>query len=165
MESVNLEGFLRRATPYERWRAPLDPKLRQAALLSGISIAIALVTLWALPGLQSLSDSPFFLVLDSQFDKIMTAMHQMRTILITLNLICVGMYAALLVTTRGLQTGRVAWHWIAFGEVVVGAGNGFVLAFEAAILVINAMLWIIAITMVMLLVLGLVMALANGLSN
>ena len=82
-----------------------------------------------------------------------------------LNLICAGMYVALLITTRGLEAGRAAWHWIAFGEVTIGAVNGFILALEVAIVVINLVLWIVAITTVMLIVLGLLTGLANGSSN
>lgn len=126
METVNLEGFLHRATPYERWRAPLDPRLRQAVILSGISIATTLVALWTLPTLLSLSDSDFFLVLGPQFGGVLAAMYQARPLLVGLNLTSAAAYVALLAFTRGLRAGRAEWHWAAFGEIAIGAVNGFI---------------------------------------
>ncbi len=146
MEIVNLEGFLRRTTPYERWRSPLDPRLRQGVIVSGVSIITTLVALWMLPSLLSLSDSDFFLVLGPQFGGVLSAMYQTRPFLVGLNLISAAAYVALLVFTRGLKAGRAEWHWAAFGEIVIGAANGFILALEVAIVVINLLLWIIIIT-------------------
>lgn len=165
MESVNLEAFLRRATPYERWRAPLDPRLRQAVIVSGISIATALVVLWTLPTLLPLSDSDFFLVLGPQFGGILDAMYQARPLLVGLNLISVAVYVALLAFTRGLRAGRAEWHWAAFGEIAIGAVNGFILALEVAMVVINLVLWIIIITLVITAALALLAGMASSSGN
>lgn len=165
MESVNLEAFLRRATPYERWRAPLDPRLRQAVIVSGISIVTALVVLWTLPTLLPLSDSDFFLVLGPQFGGILDAMYQARPLLVGLNLISVAVYVALLAFTRGLRAGRAEWHWAAFGEIAIGAVNGFILALEVAMVVINLVLWIIIITLVITAALALLAGMASSSGN
>jgi len=165
MESVNLEGFLRRATPYERWRAPLDPKLRRAVILSGISIVTTLVALWTLPALLPLSDSDFFLVLGPQFGRILAAMHQAHPILVALNLISAAVYATLLATTQGLRVGRAVWHWAAFGEVTIGAMNGFILALEVTIVAINLALWIVIITLAIVGALGLLAGMASSSSS
>lgn len=162
MESINLEGFLRRATPYERWHAPLDLKLRQAVILSGISIVTTLVALWALPALLLLSESDFFLVLGPQFGGIVAAMYQASPILVTLNLISAAGYVALLAATRGLEAGRAVWHWVAFGEVAIGAMNGFILALEVAIVAINLVLWIVMITLAIAVALGVLAGMASG---
>lgn len=162
MESVNLEAFLRRATPYERWRAPLDPKLRQAVILSGVSIATTLVALWALPALLPLSDADFFLVLGPQFGRIMATLYQARPALVALNLTSASMYVALLAATQGLKAGRAVWHWAAFGELAIGAVNGFILALEMAIVLVNLVLWIIIITVAIVAALALLSGMASN---
>jgi hypothetical protein len=161
MDCVNLETFLRRAMPYERWRAPLDPKLERAVVLSGLSIVAALLALWVLPGLLPPSDSLFFLVLGSLFRSVLAGVQRVRSILIVLNLISAGVYTALLIATQGLQAGRAMWHWVAFGETVIGVLNGCILLLQVGILVINLILWASLVTLAITIALAIVTALTH----
>jgi hypothetical protein len=161
MECVNLETFLRRATPYERWRAPLDPKLERAVVLSGLSIVTALLALWMLPGLLPPADSRFFLVLGSLFRAVLAGVQRVRSILIVLNLISVGVYVALLIATQGLEAGRAKWHWVAFGETVIGVLNGCILLLPVGIIAINAILLVTLVTLAVAIVLAILAALTQ----
>jgi len=130
--------------------------------MSGISIITTLVALWTLPTLLSLSDSGFFLVLGPQFGAVLAAMYQIRPLLVGLNLISTAAYVALLAFTQGLRAGRAEWHWAAFGEIAIGAVNGFILALEVAIVVINLVLWIVIITVVITVGLALLAGMASS---
>jgi hypothetical protein len=162
MESVNLKRFLDRATPYERWRAPLEPSFRRVVILSGITIVTTLIVLLLLPKLVPLADSSFFLVLGPVFGGILDAMLDAWPVLLAVNLASIALYAALLFFTQGLKAGRAVWQWAAFGEAVIGAVNGFVLTLELAIVVINLLLWIVIITVAIALALAVLAGIANG---
>ena len=114
MDSVRLDELLRRATPYERWRAPLDRRLRRTAVLSGVSILIVLVGLTAL------------LVLGP------SELPALFATLLVIDLVGAAVYVWLIVATDRLRTGRPCWHWVALGEVALGALNGLLLALALA---------------------------------
>lgn len=141
MERANLEWLLRRTTPYERWRAPLDARLRQAIVMSGVSSALVLAVLWALPIIWQLVASPFLLFLRPQFGAILELISRARLALLALNLVSATIWVALAIVTRGLRAGRRLWHWIGFGEVAIGALNGLVLALALTIVLLNLAVW------------------------
>jgi hypothetical protein len=143
VERANLDWLLRRATPYERWRAPLDTRLRQAIVMSGASSILVLITLWELPVISQLTPSPFLLFLRPQFGAILALISRARLPLLALNLVSATVWVALAIGTRGLRTGRGLWHWVGFGEVAIGALNGLVLALALAIVLLNLALWAI----------------------
>jgi hypothetical protein len=142
MERANLDWLLRRATPYERWRAPLDTRLRQAIVMSGVSSALVLLMLWALPVIAQLVPSSFLLLLRPQFGAILQLIFRARLPLLALSLVSSINCVALTIATRGLRAGRGIWHWVGFGQVAIGAINGLILALALAIVLLNLALWI-----------------------
>ncbi|MBC7264768.1 MAG: hypothetical protein H5T64_10515 [Chloroflexi bacterium] len=162
MQSVNLAGFLSRATAYESWRAPIDHHLRRATILAGPTILAGLLLILVLPSIVPVFTSDFFLVLGDQFGQILWALYQCSPFLATLNLASLVMYLVLLVATRGLSAGRAQYHWVAFFEVVIGAANGFVMALELAIIVVNIVLWIVIICLCVAAALAMLYGLASS---
>ncbi|HEU5101918.1 MAG TPA: hypothetical protein VFU22_23010 [Roseiflexaceae bacterium] len=154
MERANLDWLLRRATAYERWRAPLDTRLRQAIVMSGAGSALVLLTLWALPLISQLEPSPFLLFLRPQFGAILGLLSRARLPLLVLNLVCAMNCVALTIATRGLRAGRGLWHWVGFCQAAIGAINGLILALALAIVLLNLALWVICAAVALGLLLG-----------
>ena len=90
MNTDALGRFLDKAVSYERWRAPLDPRLRHAVILSGISILTTLLCLLALPQLLLWSRSDFFILLQPQFQGVLSFLYPWQTTLIYFNLFCLA---------------------------------------------------------------------------
>jgi len=149
MRVITLDRFIQAATPYERWRAPLDQRLRVSVLLSGVSILTSLLLLLALPPQPDAADSWFFLVLGGLFRSLLSLLQSAWPILLAINLVSAALYALLLVFTSGLRAGRPIWHWIAFIQIIVGAADGCILALQLAIIVINIALWVLAVLLVL----------------
>lgn len=145
LQSVNLAELLSRTTPYEQWRAPIDHNLRRAALLAGPTILAGLLLVLALPAMQPLIESSFFLVLGDQLRGILLALCQVTPFLVAFNLASLVVCLVVLVATNGLESGRPQYHWAAVVEVLIGAANASVMALELAIVLINIVLWIVII--------------------
>ena len=125
MDGVTLGRLLRRATPYERWRAPLDRRLGQAAVLSGASIVIVLLVPTALWSLTPFEPPGAFWALAA------------------VDVVGAAAFARLLAATDGLPTGTPRWHRVAFGLVLVGAPNGFILSVALAWALLVLTFWAI----------------------
>lgn len=124
MEPVNLKGFLRRATPYERWPAPLNPTLCDAVVLSGVSIIVMIVILLVRPSWLPMAGWAF------------ARFPGLRTFLLTVNLLSALVYIVLWIKTRGLSFGRAIWHQVAFAEATIGAMNSFIIGLK-----LTALIW------------------------
>lgn len=129
MNTINLSNFLAKATEYEDWRAQLDPRLRQLTQLSGLSIVCMTVALYLL--LPIMGEYAF--------------LSGLQAFLIGLHMAALAVYLVLFIATNGLETGRTPWHWVATGEVVLGAIDAFMLGLIIAGFVIIAIFWLIAI--------------------
>jgi hypothetical protein len=116
MRTVSLASFLDSATPYEQWRAEFDPNLRRLVHLSGLSLAVMLVVLQLLPS------QAFLLVL--------------KPVLMGINLVALVVYGVLLVLTHGLKQGRVTLHWVAMGQVALGALNALLFSLTIFVIVV-----------------------------
>jgi hypothetical protein len=92
MDGVTLGRLLRRATPYERWRAPLDRRLRQAAVLSGASILIVLLVPTALWSLTPFEPPGAYWALAA------------------VDLVGAALFVRLLTATDGLRAATPGWH-------------------------------------------------------
>lgn len=145
MQTVSLQQFVRLATPYERWRTDLNPTLKTATIISGISIATSLTLALLLPNFSGLAESGLFLVLGGTFSGILYFLLESQPLLIGLNLISLLTLGFLVIATSGLKAGKAAWHWVAMIEIIVGAFDAFVIAFQVAIIVINIVVWILLI--------------------
>ena len=146
MQSVKLDDLLQSATPYERWRAPLDQGLVRGVALAALSIGIALIALWAVPETPELPRSGFFWVFGSEFRSVLLAVGSSRIALILLDMLSVVTFFVALGLTRGFRVGRAIWHWVSFGVVAIGTANAVVLGIETAILAINLAIWIAIMT-------------------
>lgn len=142
MQNAKLADLMARATPYERWRAPLDPGLVRGMGLAGLSIGIALVALWAMPMILDLPGLDFFWILGPQYVFVLSAIHSARAGLIIMNVFSGITFFVTLGVTRGLRTGRAVWHWVCFGIVAIGTANAVVLSVEIGILAVNLIIWI-----------------------
>jgi hypothetical protein len=154
MERANLEWLLRQATAYERWRAPIDGRLRRMLLYSGASIALALCALWALPLLARLAQSPFLFVLRPQLGALLEQLQRARSPLLGLSAASAAAFAVLAIATRGLRAGRATWHWAGLVCVVIGAAHGFVIALALGVFLLNLALWIIIVAFVLGILMG-----------
>lgn len=162
MSSDALDLFLSRATPFESWRVPLDPDLRRAVIWSGMSIGLTLFAIWMLPGLLRWSESDYFVLLRTPFQRILWVLYTVRTELILFNLASLALYVVLLIATNQLQAGRVLWHRVATVEATIGALNAFVLALESAIVLINLVVWIVALILAAIIFMGILAGLAGA---
>lgn len=162
MKRFTLDDVIQRATSYDDWKASLDPRLQQGLVWSGYTIFTTIGFLLLLPAILPLTGSDLFLVLGPQLQEFCFFLLDLMPLLLTINLIAVVAYIALLWITEGLEKPPVtAWHYTAFAEVALGAVNAFVLALAAAIVVLNLFLWIVAIVLgviVLFVALGLLMA-------
>jgi hypothetical protein len=121
VECVNLKGFLRRATPYEHWPAPLNPTLRDAVVFSRVSIIVMVAILLIRPSWLPFANWAFARLPGS------------HSFLLALNLFSALVYIVLWFRTKGLRSGRALWHKVAFAETVIGAMNGFIVSLTLAI--------------------------------
>ena len=150
MKRFTLDDVIQRSTRYEKWKAELDPRLQQGLVWSGYAIFGAIGFLLLLPVLLSWATTDLFLVLGPEFQSICFFLLNLMPLLLTVNLIAVVAYIALLWITEGLEKPPVAvWHYTAFAEVALGAVNAFVLALAGAIVVLNLFLWVLAIALVL----------------
>jgi hypothetical protein len=154
VERANLQWLLRQATPYERWRAPIDARLRWGMLCSGASIALSLATLWNLPLVAQVAQLQFLLLLRPQLGALLGQLAHVRLPLLRLDIVCAVVFAALAVATRGLRAGRAAWHWALLAQIAIGAANAFVLALALGIVLLNLALWLILAAFVLGLLVG-----------
>jgi hypothetical protein len=146
MKRFTLDDVIQRSTRYEKWKAELDPRLQQGLVWSGYAIFSAIGFLLLLPVLLPWTRSDLFLVLGPELQGVFLFLLNLMPLLLTVNLIGVIAYIALLWITEGLEKPPVAvWHYTAFAEVALGAVNAFVLALAGAIVVLNLFLWIVAI--------------------
>ena len=132
MQPTTLTTFLNnRATVYECWRAPIHPKLRWLALLSAPAILICLLPLFPL-----LTDAiPARLASLPVGDPALRTLRLLQGLLwlvTALDLAGLALYVPMLVATECLKEGRPDWHWIAFGEAILGAFHGFFVALGLA---------------------------------
>ena len=160
--SVTLNDVLSRSRPYEQWTAPMDPNLRRGVILACCIILASLLLIWSLPGLMPLAGSEFFWVLGEEFGQILVLLNQARPFLAGLNLVGLAACAVLLVQTDGLRAGRASYHWVAMAEVVLGAANGFIIALELAIIIVNIVIWIVVIVVGIAILVGVLAALASS---
>lgn len=142
---ATLSDLLERAAPYERWRAPLDPRLQQLTWLSGAALVAHLLFLGFLPQLLEWTRSGFFLVLGGVLQGIFLWIADHALLLGVLNVVALSVYLALLWRTRGLRTGTLAWQRVAFGEVAAGAAGALPLAVSLGVAALNVGLWIVVI--------------------
>lgn len=146
LQRATLSQLLERAVPYEHWRAPFDPQLRSLTWLAGAALLAHLLFLLALPSPSTAVSSGFFLVLRGALSGLLLWISAHAPLLLVLNLVALLAYFWLVWRTRGLQAGRLEWHWAALGEVAAGAAGAFPLAVSLAIILINLILWIFIIT-------------------
>jgi len=142
---ATLSQLLERAVPYERWRAPLDRKLQMLTLLAGAALLAQLLFLWNLPGLLEWSRSGFFLVGGGILRGLLSWLAAHATVILLLILASLGLYLVLVWRTRMLQAGGLTWHRVAFAEVAAGAASAFPIAVSLAIILVNLVLWVLAI--------------------
>ena len=146
LQRATLPQLLERAVPYERWRAPFDPRLQRLAWLAGAALLAHLLFLILLPSPPLTGSSGFFLVLHGALRGLLLWISAHAPLLLALNLVSLLAYLWLVWRTRGLRAGRLEWHWAALGEVAAGAAGAFPLAASLAIILINLIIWILIIT-------------------
>ena len=129
MKGVNLAGLLEKATPYERWPAPIHPKLRLAAIASGPIVALCL---------------PFLLSALQSTDGSFAELSGLLTLVVILDIAGLLAYLPMLLVTDGLKEANADWQWVALAEAILGAIHGFVIAAGLAILVIMAAIFCLA---------------------
>lgn len=142
---ATLSQLLERAVPYERWRAPLDRRLQMLTLLAGAALLTQLLFLWLVPGLLRWSRSGFFLVLGGTLHSLLSWLAAHAAVMLLLTLAALGLYLMLVWRTRMLQAGGLTWHRVAFAEVAAGAASAFPVAVSLAIILLNLILWVLAI--------------------
>lgn len=164
METVNLAGFLHGATAYHSWRAPIHPRLRLAAILSGPSILICLRPLFALLTITfaSLGDC------GRAGDPGAWLLGPLCGLLGLLAMIDVAgliLYIPMLVATQGLREGCPNWHWAAFGEGILGAIHGFFVALGLAVVLLAVIIWLVMICLFVIAAIVGLLGMAAGSSN
>lgn len=143
---ATLSQLLERAVPYERWRAPLDRRLQMLTLLALAALAAdALFVIVLAPALLSWSHSGFFLVAGGILHGLTSWVVAYAPLLLLLNLGALALFCMLLRRTRGLQTGTLTWQRAALAEVAAGAAGALPMAVSLAIILLNLILWVLAI--------------------
>ena len=135
MKGVNLAGLLEKVTPYERWPAPLHPKLRLAAIASGPIVLLCLPLLLSMLSSTGASLAEAQLVRDPEVVQLQL-LSALLTLLLALDVTGLIIYIPMLVVTEGLKEANADWQWVAFAEAILGAIHGFVIAVGLAILVL-----------------------------
>ena len=142
MQGTTLTTFLPRATVYERWRAPLDRKLRVLALASAPVILICLAPLFPVLTDHLRSQVASLPVGDPALSSV-RLLQWLLCLVTALDLIGLALYVPMLVATDCLKEARPHWHWVAFAEAILGAFHGFFLALAVAAVVIVAAFWLL----------------------
>ncbi len=114
MRPVALGELLDRATPYERWGAPLDRRLRACVILSGAAIGIVLAALAAAGLLEP------------------AVLGGLATALLVVDLVGLALFAGLALSTDWFRHACPVWHRLALAVCIVGALNGLVIALAGA---------------------------------
>ena len=136
MQTANLATLLSHATPYEDWRTPIHPRLRQAAFASGPAILVCLI-----PLVRVLNGTLTPLLANAQAGDDRAACLWCLLCLLTLvDAVALFFYPFMLAATRGLQEGCREWHWLALGVAILGSIHGFALALALAAAVVIAVL-------------------------
>ena len=146
MQRVTLGTFLEGARPWEHWRAPLDPKLREAAILGGISAVATPALLWLLPPIGGLGTTPFFFVFGAQFSGLFALIEFLRPLLVLVDVVTFVLFLAVGSATNEFTAGRREWHRVAFVVAVMGAVSPFVLTvllgFALFFFLLNLVVWL-----------------------
>ena len=152
---ATLSQLLERAVPYERWRAPLDPRLQRLTALSGIALLFHLIFLMVfLPGLLAWSHSNFFLAFGGLLGGLLSWMAAHAFLLALLNLVALSIFLALVWRTQRLKAGNLRWQRTAFAEIATGALGTFPLVVSLAIILFNFILWCLIIGCILALIIG-----------
>jgi len=139
---VTLPQLLKRAVPYERWRAPFAPRLQVLSWLAGGILLLHLLFIFGASSVMGAGDSPFFIFLGDFFSGIGCWVENHAPLLLGLNLAALLVCAWLVWRTRGLRSGKINWHYVAFGETAVSAVGAFPMFMVVFIVVFNLFLWV-----------------------
>ena len=138
METVDLKGLLSKATVYEHWRTPIDPKLRLPAIASGPFLLLCYI------GLLVLLMGPIPEQLATAWGTeegraVLGILEILLWVLLGLDVVGLLAYVPMLVFTSRLREGRQLWHWVAFAEAVLAGAQAFLLALGIAIAIVAAL--------------------------
>ncbi len=163
MNAMSLEQFTNRAVRYEAWRAPFDPRLRQAVQMSSVSIpAGTIVALLSSAGVSFAHNSDFFWGFQVSFASWMGVLALVSPFVMMAALVsAVGGYY-LWENTRGLSAGNLFWQRVATGIALWGAINTLAVGIPVLMLALNLLIWIGFIALVILIFMIVLMVLAGG---
>lgn len=152
MQPVTLETFLEKARPWEHWRAPLDPKLRDAEILGGISAIATPALLWLIPILGGFGATPFFFFFGAQFSGVFSLLEFLRPLLVIVDIVTFVLWLMVGAGTNDFTAGRRGWHRVAFVVAALGAVSPFVLTlvlgFALFFFLLNLVLWLLLLVFV-----------------
>ena len=163
MNAISLEEFRGRAVRYEAWRAPFDPRVRQAVQMSGVTIPAGTITaLLSSAGVTFAHTSEFFWVFEDSFGGWMGALAIISPLVMLAALVSAVAGYYLWENTRGLSAGNLFWQRVATGIALWGAVNTLAVGIPVLMLAVNLLIWIGAIVLVILIFMVVLMVLAGG---
>ena len=141
--SVSVRDLLERATPYEEWQAPFDPRLRRALLLTGAALGVhfLLVLIAALLHASWPSYAGFFLVGRGFVGGLIAWLAANQGWLLPMTALALGFYGWLAWRTKGFRAGTLAHQQQAFLEILGGAGTALPTSVFLGFVVFHAVLW------------------------
>jgi hypothetical protein len=140
---MNLSELLSRATPYERWRAPIHPALRRATIIAAPTILVGLVVTWATPWMLAFAASDFFIVFGDFVRQVLGIWYRLWHVVVIVDCVSLIAFGFLFWKTNALEVGRPIYHWSALVEVLIGVANALVMVLGLSIVLINVVAWIL----------------------
>lgn len=140
---VSLDGLLRCATPYERWRTPLHASLRTAMLLSLASTISALLVLWLLPAFPQPARLDVLLVGRDQLAASLAWTSAHRALLAGIAGSTLILQVLGCAISGMLHAARLSVHWLILALVAAGVVHAFVLAVVLAVVLVNVIIWVL----------------------
>lgn len=149
MKAITIREIKARAVVYEK-HAPLDAQLQSALVLGGLSTLLAIpASLLFTPVLDGWVYAGFFWFLGQVALACLALLG--TPVGLTVNGLALAGYGLLLYRTRGLRTDvsvHLAWHRLALGLAGVGGLNLFILGLPALGIVLNLLVWLVAIVFI-----------------
>ncbi len=149
MKQVPFGDLLDKAYAREHQPVDVDESLRTTGWLSMASFAIGLLLYNYLPLPEKVVTSRFFLVMDQWLAWMITQIKNHQVEIFHVIGYSLGLAVFLLFITRWFTHARLIYQWLVYGISVIGAVNAFFMAGMASIVVINLMIWALAVGLVL----------------
>ena len=131
MRAVTLAEMLARARPHATWRAPVDARLRWAAIAS-----LPILVLGIVAGIRYLLVGYPALMRDASVESSLFFLRGSRIavgVLAALDAMALLAYVPMMVLTRALKEASAEWQWVAFAEASLGVTHVFIAAVAVAV--------------------------------